>query len=917
MNKNLLSICIALLIGANLYGQLKSNNRIITVNVPSKSAVKKITSRSASNPKSCDVDTSYFPDQSTSITGGAYQYKSIIISKGGGVGQFYNAPSTITVSGFRFLGYFLYDSLTGVKSTTVSCNIYRAGPDSLPAGGPISSVDLTLNFVGGTLTIDKLQHDIAFSSPVVCNFPYIITIESDSMDSKPNIISNSYMNADGESRNLASAQVSGVWYRCLDLNVDGTTFDAHMQLYPFVKYKFGTDFTTNIDCYAVKDTLRFANSFKTNLLGSSFYNSNQYYEELGLGFQENCHKWLIDGSVSYDNQTDAKFKSATKKNISVELRSQLVTYTSAICYDTTVKVINFTPANPSLVKTPNGCIGDSLRISVTGDAGSTFNWYKNITDTKPFFVGKNYTIANVTKSDTFVVQAVNGNCSSGYLSVISRASVYPTKLTFVNDSICSGAVANLNGTSNEGSVEWYNAKTGGTRVFVGGTYVTNALTADTAFYITANNFGCMYKGARLRPLVLVGKAFAPALPKNVKDTTICLGTSASVILRATPATSTSCRWFKDAVTNTPLATGNAYTANVNSRGTQTYFVESWNGNCGSGRVAVNIIAEKAPATFTKAGAIVCLGDSATVFALATYGGVNWYTSKSMASVPVGDGKRYTSYGLPAGNKTMYFKTVDNTCVNTSWDSVAVTVNVAPDVTSVTNDAVCYKGIGQITVQVPSGKVNWYTSDIATSVYATGTTVSLGKMYSNITLYYSTQSGTCNGTRIPVTVKSLARPTAGFYYSITPGLTITCDPIKTTGMTYAWNWGDTKTSTGLPATHQYTSTGNYDVTLVTTSTTNICKDTVVIPLTVNQVASIKTINNPMVSIYPNPAQGGNVLNIQGIVISELHWFDVSGREVAVEKVNNNMTFVPKLNTGVYFIKGGNAKSSFSGSININN
>ena len=80
----------------------------------------------------------------------------------------------------------------------------------------------------------------------------------------------------------------------------------------------------------------------------------------------------------------------------------MVTYTSAICYDTTVKVINFTPANPSLVKTPNGCIGDSLRISVTGDAGSTFNWYKNITDTKPFFVGKNYTIANVTKSDTFV-----------------------------------------------------------------------------------------------------------------------------------------------------------------------------------------------------------------------------------------------------------------------------------------------------------------------------------------------------------------------------------------------------------------------------------------------------------------------------------------------------------------------------------
>ncbi len=916
MNKNLLSICIALLIGANLYGQLISDNRIIAVKAPSKSAVKKITSRSASNPKSCDVDTSYFPDQSTSVSGGASQYKSITISKGRGVGQFFGAPSQITVSGFRFLGYFLYDTLTGVTSTTVNCNIYRAGPDSLKTGGPLASVDFKLDTVGGTLTMAKIQHDIAFSSPVVCDFPYVITVESDSMNSNPNIISNAWQSADGEGRNLASAQVSGIWYRCLDLNVAGTTFNAHMQLYPFVKYKFGTDFTSNMDCFVAKDTLRFTNSFKSNLLGSIYYNQYQYYEEIGMGFQDNCHEWLIDGNVSYKNQTDAKFKSATKKNISVELRSKLVPYKSDFCLDTTVKVISFNPANPSLTKTPNGCIGDSLRISVTGDAGSTFNWYKNITDTKPFFVGKNYTIANVTKSDTFVVQAVNGNCSSGYLSVVSRASAYPTKLTFVNDSICSGAVANLVSTSDNGAVEWYNAKTGGTKLYVGTTYVTNALTADTAFYITANNFGCIYKGARLRPRVLVGKTFAPALPKNVKDTTICLGTSASIVLRATPATSTSCRWFNDAVTNTVLATGNAYTASVNARGTQTYFVESWNGNCGSGRLAVNIIAEKAPATFTKAGAIVCLGDSASVFALATYGNVQWYTSKTTASVS--SNKRYTSYGLPAGNKTMYFKTVDNTCVNTAWDSVTVTVNAAPAVTSVTNDAVCYKGIGQITIQVPSGKVNWYTSDIATSVYATGTSVSLGKMYGNTTLYYSTQSGTCNGPRIPVTVKALPRPTAGFYYSITPGLTLNCDPIKTTGMTYAWNWGDTKTSTGLPATHQYATTGNYDVTLVTTSTTNVCTDTVVIPLFVNSVASVKTINNPMVSIYPNPAIGGNILNIKGIMISELHWFDVSGREVAVEKVNNNMTIVPsKLSTGVYFIKGGNAKSSFSGSININN
>lgn len=918
MNKNLLSICIALLIGANLYGQLKSDNRIITLNVPSKSAVKKITSRSASNPKSCDVDTSYFPNQSTSVSGGAYQYKSITISQGRGVGQFYGAPTEITVSGFKFYGYFLYDSLTGVKSTTVRCGIYKAGPDSLPMGPPISSVDLKLDTVGGDLTIAKIQHDITFATPVVCNFPYIIAVESDSMNSNPNIISNAWQSADGESRNLATAQVSGIWYRCLDLNVDGTTFDAHMQLYPFVKYKFGTDFTSNIDCYNVRDTLRFANSFKTNLLGSSFYNSNQYFEELGLGFQENCHEWLIDGNVKYENQTDAKFKSSTKKNISVELRSQLITYSAATCYDTTVKVISFNPSSPSLVKTPNGCIGDSLRISVNGDAGATLNWYKNISDATPFFVGKNYTIAKVTKSDTFVVQAVNGNCSSGYLSIVTKASAYPTKLTSVNDSICSGAVANLSGTADYGVIEWYNAKTGGTRLATGSAYVTSKLYgSDTSFYMTSNNVGCIYKGARQKVNVLVGTKFAPTTPTNTNDTAICFTTSAKVNLRATIPTGMTGLWYADLNSVTPIATGSTYMATVNTRGIQTYFVEASNGTCGSGRIPVNIDASQFPKTFAKSNSTICVGDSAVVYAFASWGDVEWYSSKSSSTV-VSKEKRYTMNGLSKGNYQMYFKTIENNCVNPNFDSCSITVLAAPTVTSITNNDECFKGIGQISVTVPSGNVNWYNSETSKTVYATGTKVSTGKLYSNVTLYYSTSEFGCTGERTPVTVKSLPRPTAGFYYSITPGLTLTCDPIKLTGMTYAWNWGDSKTSTGLPATHQYATTGNYTVTLITTSTTNACKDTVVIPLTVNQVASIKTINNPMVSIYPNPAQGGNILNIKGIMISELHWFDVSGREVAVEKVNNNMTIVPsKLSTGVYFIKGGNAKSSFSGSININN
>ena len=91
----------------------------------------------------------------------------------------------------------------------------------------------------------------------------------------------------------------------------------------------------------------------------------------------------------------------------------------------------------------------------------------------------------------------------------------------------------------------------------------------------------------------------------------------------------------------------------------------------------------------------------------------------------------------------------------------------------------------------------------------------------------------------------------------------------------------------------------------------------IPVSVNHV-STKNISNPAVSVYPNPIKNGTMLNIQGIKATEIHWYDVSGREVAVEKVIENATVVPtKLNAGLYWIKGGNNEQTFKASIYINN
>ena len=913
MKKNLLSLVVALLVSFNVFGQLTTDNHKIISNIPVKSGFKKINGRSATNPKTCDTDTSYFTNLSTSIASGSYQYRSLTVGTGQGLGQFFGAPTTITVSGFRFYGYFVYDTARKVKSTYVHCRLYKAGSDSLPTGSPLAEKTIKLDTIQGPLYLNRITRNVVFSTPVDCNFPYIIAIESDSNYSRPGVVTNAWQYGDGEGRNLAVGSVSGKWYRCLQLNIAGVSFDAHLQVYPFVKYKFGTDFTTNINCYNVIDTLRFTNQLKNNVSGSLYYNQYQYYDEMGYGYNDYCHNWVINGSTYIFNTVNAKYKSASKTNLNVELRSMVVTYTSGLCYDTTIKTVYFKPVTPSLFKAANGCIGDSLKMTVTGDAGVTFAWNKKQSDQSPFYTGSNYTLYNIQKPDTFHVRSINGTCSSAFLTIYQKASAYPTTLTTKNDSICSSATANLLGNTDAGVIEWYTAKTGGNKVYTGSSFQTPQLYADTTFYAQANNNGCIYKGGRATVKAFVGSAYAPALPTNVKDTSVCFSSSAIVTISATPSNGASCRWYDVPVGSTPLATGNTYDVTVNSRGTQTYYVESWNGICGSGRTAINITAAKAPSVFTKNNATICLGDSATVGASTLWGNIDWYSSKQ-GSV-ISNSKTYTVGGLTNTTNYIYFKTREENCTNPNFDSVKVTVNSAPTVTKLTNNDVCQKGLGEVQVEMGSGNIYWYADETTTDVYATGKTVSLGQMWSNITLYYATEANGCFSARVPVTVKALPRPTAGFTWTLAWPRIITCTPITTTGMSFTWYWGDGNSTNGLPASHTYAAEGNYTIKLVATSTTNNCTDTADIPVTISHV-STKNISNPTVTVYPNPVKSGTSLNIQGIQATEILWFDMSGRKVATEMVSENTTMVPtKLNPGLYWIQGKNNEQTFKASIYI--
>lgn len=864
MNK-LLLIFLLLFSGA-LKAQITSTGHVILNDIGL--GHKKLQHRSVSNPTACSGDTSMFPSY------GSTAYNSITIKKGSSLGQFFDAPQAMTVSGFRFYGFSVTPSPARSVKINLICNLYKAGADSLPSGTPIASDTIMVDTVMGTsIPLSRIVLNADFGKPVKVSGPYIVVVESDSVTALAAVVCNSYANGDGKKRNLCVGSVSGKWYRCLNLNIGGTVFNAHMQMYPFVGYKLGTDFTTTQNCYANLDTLYFQNQSKKNVCGSIFYNYYVYYN-----WEKYGHRWNVD-NVYYFNNVDGKYKPTAKKNLSIQLISTVYPYDGNYCSDTAVKTVYFKPGTPSLYNPAKACKGDTLVITVATDAGATLQWFKKTIDPKPFFEGTKYTIKNIQAIDTFYVKAVNNVCESGWLMIPIELNNYPTTLTVKNDSICSGATANLQAKTNYGELYWYDKAKGGTLLYTGSVLQTGKLLKDTQFYVIANNKGCMYAGGAKLVKAFVGSSFAPTAPKVPGDTFVCARGNSSVKLTAIPNGTDTLRWFADATGGSFLAKGSTYTYTGTKRGEGYVYVESWNGFCGSGRSAIKITIKDYPSVFGAVGDTACSNDSARLFGSTPWGQLNWYLKRSDTK-PFYIGKRPVIAGL-SGKNYVYYKSSEGTCLAPKFDSVEVIVNDIPKPSLVTALSVCTRANGVMQVTVPFGNVNWYDDSIAVDPLFVGSTYNLGMMLSNRTLYYQTENMGCVSNRIPLTLTVKARPASGFTYNLLWQLKLNCVPISSAGLSFVWEWGDGTTKIGLPGVHQYTKAGTYVVRLIATSNTNGCKDTADIPVLVDHTGT-HLIKKIRLIPSPNPVTSGAILNIPGLNnrAQALQWTDAMGRVVAI-------------------------------------
>ncbi|RZK80532.1 MAG: T9SS type B sorting domain-containing protein, partial [Pedobacter sp.] len=148
-----------------------------------------------------------------------------------------------------------------------------------------------------------------------------------------------------------------------------------------------------------------------------------------------------------------------------------------------------TLTTPVLAPIANVCSGSAAILSVSNpDASLTYNWYTTSTGGAPVFTGNVFTTPILTVNATYYLEAANGSCASSS-RVAAVVTVNPAPAIPVvaasSLSVPSGQTATLSASSTEANItfNWYDSANGTSPVFIGATFVTPPITANTSFYV--------------------------------------------------------------------------------------------------------------------------------------------------------------------------------------------------------------------------------------------------------------------------------------------------------------------------------------------------------------------------------------------------------------------------------------------------
>ncbi len=244
------------------------------------------------------------------------------------LGQFFPAPQPVTVHGLTFYAW----QPDGTGSTIdLWAKIYKAGPDSLPTGPALDSVQVAID--SSSSTINDLRYTVAFQSPITLDTPFVASLETE-ISRNTSVVTNSWDSLDGRQNWFGMGHiVNQGWLHGYEVQVGNLPFDADVAIEPIVTYDLNADFSADTTCVLDTGTVNFTNN-SSPILNSPVYNQLAFLDTLADG-----NAWQYgDGSPS-ENVLNPQHTYEPGSNNRVVLTNTMLGWTTT-CIDSAVQVIN-------------------------------------------------------------------------------------------------------------------------------------------------------------------------------------------------------------------------------------------------------------------------------------------------------------------------------------------------------------------------------------------------------------------------------------------------------------------------------------------------------------------------------------------------------------------------------------------------
>lgn len=294
-------------------------------------------------------------------------------------------------------------------------------------------------------------------------------------------------------------------------------------------------------------------------------------------------------TVWYANASGGTALATTNSFTTPSISTTTTYYVEAVngsCISIRVPVIATVNASPSITSTTpaSACTPGCATLVATASSG-TIQWFTVASGGTVYFTGPNLTICNLPSTTTYYVQTTNGTCTSNRVPVVYTVTgAIPSLLSTTGGNNCGPGTVTLNATADSGTLNWYNASTGGTLLGTGNNFTTPSISTTTIYYVEASNGTC--SSNRLAVTASISSTSPPIATANQ---TFCAGEIVGYI--TVIPSGPSIIWYTAATGGTVVPNGTALVSGT------TYYASQTISGCES--------TVRTPVTMTLGG---CLGN---------------------------------------------------------------------------------------------------------------------------------------------------------------------------------------------------------------------------------------------------------------------------------------------------------------------